>query len=67
MLIQDIAQLYFDFSVSYVQDTISAASVRYRIAIGENSGMKSLTLRSQNFIPTDAQPKPFTVIRDGFS
>ena len=67
VLIQDTEQPYFDFSEADVQDTFNAASVRYRIAIGPNSGQKTLTLRSQSLIRTDTQPKPFTVNRDGFS
>ena len=41
--------------------------MRYRIAIGPNSGKKTLTLRSDALTRTDTQPKPFTVNRDGFS
>ncbi len=67
VLIQDTEHPYFDFSEADVQDTFNAASVRYRIAIGPNSGKKTLTLRSDALIRTDTQPKPFTVNRDGFS
>ena len=67
VLIQDTEHPYFDFSEADVQDTFNAASVRYRIAIGPNSGKKMLTLRSDALIRTDTQPKPFTVNRDGFS
>ena len=67
VLIQDTEQPYFDFSETDVQDTFNAASVRYRIAIGPNSGKKTLTLRSEDLIRTDSRPKPFTVNRDGFS
>ena len=67
VLIQDTEQPYFDFSEADVQDAFNAASVRYRIAIGPNSGKKTLTLRSDALIRTDTQPKPFTVNRDGFS
>ncbi len=67
VLIQDIEQPYFDFTETDVQDTFNAASVRYRIAIGPNSGKKTLTLRSDTLIRTDTQPKPFTINQDGFS
>lgn len=67
VLIQESEQPYFDFCETNVQDTFNAASVRYRIAIGPNSGKKTLTLRSESLIRTDTQPKPFTVNRDGFS
>ncbi len=46
VLVQDTEQPYFDFCEPNVQNTFNAASVRYRIAIGPNSGKKTLILRS---------------------
>ena len=48
-------------------DSVSAASVRYRIAIGPHSGNRTLTLHDPSCIKTDKSPKPLTVDRDGFS
>ena len=67
VLIQESEQSYFDSRETNVQDTCNAASVRYCMAIGPNSGKKTLTLRSEALIRSDTQPKPFTVNRDGFS
>jgi len=55
VLIQESEQPYFDFSEADVQDSLNAASVRYRIAIGPNRGKKTLTLRSEALIRTDTQ------------
>ncbi len=67
VLIQDNEQPYLDLSHAGLQDSFNAASVRYRIAIGPNSGQKTLTHRPQSLIRTDTQPKPFTVNQDRFS
>ncbi len=67
VLIQDTEQPFLDLTQADLQDTFNSASVRYRIAIGPNSGQKTLTLRSASLIRTDTKPKPFTVNRDGFS
>ena len=48
-------------------DTVSAASVRYRIAIGPHSGSRTLTLHDPSFIRTDRPVKALTAARDGFS
>jgi len=53
VLIQDTEQHYFDFSEADIQDTFNAASVRYRIVTGPNSGEKMLTLRSEALVRTD--------------
>ncbi len=67
ILIEHTEQPYLDLTQADLQDTFNAASVRYRIAIGPNSGRKTLTLRSASLIRTDSQLKPLTVNRDGFS
>ena len=48
-------------------DTVSAASIRYRIAIGPHSGSRTLTLHNPLFIRTAKPAKAYTADRDGFS
>lgn len=48
-------------------DTVNAASIRYRIAIGPHSGNRTLTLHDPSFIRTDRPEKALTADRDGFS
>ena len=48
-------------------DSVRAASVRYRIAIGPHSGNRTLTLHDPSCIKTDKSPKPLTVDSYGFS
>ena len=48
-------------------DSVNAASVRYRIAIGPHSGNRTLTLHDPSFIRTDGPKKALTADRDGFS
>ena len=43
VLIQDTEQPFLDLTQADLQDTFNSASVRYRIAIGPNSGQKTLT------------------------
>ncbi len=47
---------------------LSAAAVRYRIAVGPQAGRKTMTLRSPGAMVDEATlSKPFTAARDGFS
>lgn len=48
-------------------DALGAASVQYRIAVGPHAGRKVLTLRLETSKSSSTVPKPFTVVRDGFS
>ncbi|MBV1907428.1 MAG: transposase [Pseudomonadales bacterium] len=66
-MIKETEQPYLDLAQADLQDSFNAASVRYRIAIGPNSGKKTWTLRSESLNRTTTQPKLFTVSRDGFS
>jgi len=61
VLVQESAQPYFGFCETDMLGTFNAASVRHRIAIGSNSGKKTLTIRSQNLIRTDTpHPAPLS-------
>ena len=48
-------------------DTLGAASIQYRIAVGPHAGRKALTLKQAAPRSPSTVPKPFTVARDGFS
>ena len=48
-------------------DQLNAASIRYRIAVGQGAGGRALTLRNPALTRTDSTPKPFTANQDGFS
>lgn len=67
LLIPDPEQPWLDLDFHEPLDSVSAASVRYRIAMGPHSGSRTLTLHDPSFIKTDKSPKPLTVDRDGFS
>jgi hypothetical protein len=67
LLIPDPEQPWLDLDFHEPMDTVSAASIRYRIAIGPHSGSRTLTLHHPLFIRTDKPVKASTEDRDGFS
>jgi hypothetical protein len=67
LLIPDPAQPWLDLDFHEPLDSLSAASVRYRIAMGPHSGSRTLTLHDPSFIRTDKLQKALTTDRDGFS
>ncbi len=67
LLIPDPEQPWLDLDFHEPMDTVSAASIRYRIAIGPHSGSRTLTLHDPSFIRTDRPVKALTADRDGFS
>ena len=67
LLIPDPAQPWLDLDFHEPLDSLSAASVRYRIAMGPHSGSRTLTLHDPSFIRTDKPQKALTTDRDGFS
>ena len=66
-LVEDPEQPWLDLEPSDTLDPLYAASIRYRIAVGQGAGGRTLTLRSPALACTDSIPKPFTSNRDGFS
>ena len=46
---------------------LNAASIRYRIAVGQGAGGRTLTLENPALARTDSVPKPFTANQNGFS
>ncbi len=67
LLIPDPEQPWLDLGFHEPLDSLSAASIRYRIAIGPHSGNRTLTLHDPSFIRTDKPEKALTADRDGFS
>jgi len=71
-LVEDPDQPWLNLEDPDTLDQLSAASVRYRIAIGPETGKRTLTITNpglaQSLAPQRSRPpKPFTVNRDGFS
>ncbi len=67
---RDPEQPWRDLESRDALDTLGAASIQYRIAVGPHAGRKALTLkRAAAAAPRSpfTVPKPFTVARDGFS
>jgi hypothetical protein len=67
LLIPDPEQPWLDLDFHEPIDSLSAASIRYRISIGPHSGSRTLTLHDPSFIRTDTPVKTLTADRDGFS
>jgi hypothetical protein len=67
LLIPDPEQPWLDLDFHEPIDSLSAASIRYRIAIGPHSGSRTLTLHDPSFIRADKPAKALTADRDGFS
>jgi hypothetical protein len=67
LLIPDPEQPWLDLDFHEPIDSLSAASIRYRIAIGPHSVSRTLTLHDPSFIRTDKPAKVLTEDRDGFS
>ncbi len=67
LLIQDPEYPWLDLEPNGAMDTLSAASIRYRIALGPKSGGRTFTLRNPSLAREDRPSKPFTVNQDGFS
>jgi hypothetical protein len=67
LLIPDPEQPWLDLDFHEPMDAVSAASVRYRIAIGPHSGNRTLTLHDPLFIRTDKPEKALIADRNGFS
>ena len=71
-LVEDPDQPWLNLEDPDTLDQLSAASVRYRIAIGPETGKRTLTITNpglaRSLAPQRSRPpKPFTVNRDGFS
>jgi len=67
LLIQDPEQPWLDLEPADTLDQLNAASIRYRIAVGQGAGGRTLTLKNPALVRTDSAAKPFTANRDGFS
>jgi hypothetical protein len=67
LLIPDPDQSWLDLGFREPIDNVSAASIRYRIAIEPHSGNRTLTLHDPSFIQTDMVDNALTEVRGGFS
>jgi hypothetical protein len=67
LLMEDPEQPWLDLEPSDTLDHLNAASIRYRIAVGQGAGGRTLTLKNPALIRTDSTPKPFTANQNGFS
>ena len=67
LLIQEPGtQPYLDLQPEDAHDHLSAAAVRYRIAIGPAAGQRTFTIRSPT-LAREPPPKHLTIDRNGFS
>ena len=71
LLLEDIdqpqAELGLNLEAADTLDQLNAASIRYRIAVGQGAGARTLTLKNPDLTRTDSTPKPFTANQNGFS
>lgn len=67
LLIEDPEQPWLDLEPTDTLDQLNAASIRYRIAVGQGAGGRTLTLKNPALARTDSTPKPFTANQNGFS
>jgi hypothetical protein len=67
LLVEDPKQPWRDLEPSDTLDHLNAASIRYRITVGQGAGGRSLTLKNPALARTDSTPKPFTAHQNGFS
>jgi hypothetical protein len=67
LLVEDPEQPWLDLEPADTLDQLNAASIRYRIAVGQGAGGRTLTLKNPALARADSIPKPFTANRDGFS
>jgi hypothetical protein len=67
LLIEDPEQPWLDLEPSDSLDQLNAASIRYRIAVGQGAGSRTLTIRNPALARTDSTPKPFTANQNSFS
>jgi hypothetical protein len=67
LLVEDPEQPWLDLEPADSLDQLNAASIRYRIAVGQGAGGRTLTLKNPALARTDSTPKPFTTNQNGFS
>ncbi len=68
VLIEEPEHPYLDLELNSPLEQLSAAAVRYRIAVGPQAGRKTMTLRYPGAMVDEAtSSKPFAAARDGVS
>lgn len=67
LLVADPEHPWLNIEAQDALDSLSGASIRYRVAIGPGAGARTLTLKNRALRRERPAGKPFTVDRDGFS
>ena len=67
LLFSDQEYQWLDFQETDTLDTLNAPPIRYRAALGLNTGGRTLSLKNPSLQHPNTQPKTFTVDRDAFS
>jgi hypothetical protein len=66
-LVFDPEQPWLDLEPADTLDSLAAASIRYRIASGPETGRRTLTLKNPRLARSDTVPKALTTDQNGFS
>ena len=66
-LVPDPEQPWLDLEPTDAIDSLAAASIRYRIALGAEAGRRTLVLKDPNLARSDTVPKAPTADQNGFS
>ncbi|MEZ5549968.1 MAG: hypothetical protein R3E82_03680 [Pseudomonadales bacterium] len=66
ILVEDPEQPWLDLEPSDTLDHLNAASIRYRIAVGQGAGGRTLTLKNPALVRTDSTPNRSPLTRPAF-
>ena len=66
-LVPDPEQPWLDLEPADAIDSLAAASIRYRIALGPEAGRRTLVLKNPSLARSDTAPKALTADQNGFS
>ena len=66
-LVLDPEQPWLELEPADAIDSLTAASIRYRIALGPEAGRRTLTLKNPSLGRSDSVPKALTADQNGFS
>ena len=66
-LVLDSEQPWLDLEPADAIDSLAAASIRYRIALGPEAGRRTLVLKDPSLARSDTVPKALTTDQNGFS
>ncbi len=66
-LVLDSEQPWLDLEPADAIDSLTAASIRYHIALGAEVGRRTMTLKNPHLTRSDTAPKALTADQNGFS